>query len=176
MREQPHGMGNSTQSYFDGNRDLFFDFLGGTAREKSDDLDLRVGHIRKCFDRQRTERRHSPGDKQSDEQEEEKRLVQRELCNPPDHGLPSALLSSSTPLVTTRSPGRSPDSTTVLPSTSRPLFTSRRRNRPVDSSTRTYERSPSVRIALDGTVKTFRLTASPTRIRANISGFKRPLG
>src|SRR5215813_5932503 len=119
-------MGNSAQTDLDGYRDLLFDFFGSPAGKKRNNLHLGIGDIWKCFDRQRPECSHPASDEQRDEQNEKERLVQRKLGNPPDHGLPSALLSSSTPLVTTRSAGRSPDCTTVLPSTSRPLLTSRR--------------------------------------------------
>src|SRR5438128_7258631 len=116
MREQPDRMRHAAQSDFDRNGDGLFNFFGGTPREKCDDLNLRVGDIGERFYRKRPERCDASSDKQRHKQNQKEWLMQPKGNKTLNHGVllsSSCLLSSRTPLVTTRSSRLRPSSTTV---------------------------------------------------------------
>src|SRR5262249_36416290 len=116
MRKKTYGMRDSAQSDFNRYGDLFLDFLRRSSGEQRNHLDLGVRHVRKSFHRESTERSNACSNKKANQQCQEKRLVQGEGNDSFDHDLyfvSRRLLSSRTPLVTTRSFGPSPSSTTV---------------------------------------------------------------
>src|SRR5438045_9098858 len=86
MGKKTDRMRNAAQSDFDRNRDLFFNLLCGTAGEESDDLNLRVGYVWKCLDRQRPESRDPAGYEKRCQQDEKERLIQSKCDKAFDHG------------------------------------------------------------------------------------------
>src|SRR5215469_8345041 len=103
-------MGQTVHHDFDGDGDLLFHFFGGAAGPLRDDLDVVVGDVGVCLDRQSAEGNDAPDEQEQGNHQNKEPAVQGEIDEVANHGTYcSSVFSRTRALATTWSPLRMPD-------------------------------------------------------------------
>src|ERR1700757_753875 len=118
-------MGDAVEFDFKGNSNLLLDFFGGMSGPLRDDLGVRIGHIGIRFDGQIVKRDDAPDEEDQRAAEYEQGIREGEINGLPDHAYCPARFSAtsvenSRALVTSSSPGFTPERISCMPSGARP--------------------------------------------------------